>query len=320
MASSEELYLRRASLLLIDDAGERALDLSEMHFQFRTAQQDEESPSNCYVRVWNLSEDTMQAARAEYAKVVLQAGYAAGPFGVIFQGTIKQFRIGKEPDGVSTFLDILAADGDLAYNFSVVRSSSAAGSTAGERIAAAVKVMEPNGASMGQLLIPATGGVLPRGKVLFGLARGIIRQEAAAQGATWTINDGRVNVVPLDGYLPGEAVVLNADTGLIGRVDQTEDGMQCRCLLNPKITVGGLVKIDNASINQTEAAPGAALVGAQLAYNKYAGLQRYASISADGLYRVYVAEYVGDTRGNDWYVDLVCLEVDAATLKVRAKI
>lgn len=317
---ADELYLRKVSLLLIDDAGERALDLSEMHFQFQTSQQDEEGPDNCSLRIWNLSDETMQSARAEYAKVVLQAGYEGGPFGVIFQGTIKQFRIGKEPDGVSTFLDVLAADGDLAYNFSVVSRSMAAGTTASERIAASVQVMEKNGASLGQLLIPSTGGVLPRGKVLFGLARGIIRSEVQNQGATWTISGGKVNVVPLDGYLPGEAVVLTADTGLIGRVDQTEDGMRCRCLMNPKLVVGGLVKIDNASINQTEASGEAGIAGAQLAFNKYAGLQRFASVSADGLYRIYVAEYVGDTRGNDFYVDLVALEVDPATMKVRSKI
>ena len=312
----DDLYLRRASLLLVE--GDKALDLSEMHFRFQTVQQDEESPNNCAIRVWNLSDDTVKKIKGEFSRVVLQAGYIDAPFGVIFEGTIKQFRLGKEPDGISTYLDILAADGDLAYNFSVVNRSMSAGTSSGERIAAAVNVMQKDGVSLGKLLIPDTGGILPRGKVLFGLARGIIRSEVQSQGATWNITNGKVTVTPLDGYLPSEAVVLTAATGLIGRVEQTEDGMHARCLMNPKLVVGGLIKIDNRSINQTEASASAAIDGAQIAYNKYAGLQRFASVAADGLYRIYVAEYVGDTRGPEFFVDIIGLAVDPATLKVKA--
>lgn len=298
--------------------GDKALDLSEAHFRFQTVQQDEESPSNCSIRVWNLSEDTVRKVRGEFSRVVLQAGYETSAFGVIFEGTVVQYRIGKEGDGLSTYLDILAADGDAAYNFSVVNRTMAAGTSAGERIAAAVEVMGKDGVSMGRLLIPSTGGVLPRGKVLFGLARGIIRSESQNMGSTWSISNGKVNVVPLTGYLPGEAVVLTAQTGLIGRVEQTEEGMRCRALLNPRLSVGGLVKIDNRSINQTASARGSEIPGAQLAYNRYAGVQQFATVQADGLYRIFVVEFSGDTRGQDWYADLTCLSVDPVTMTCKA--
>lgn len=314
MAENDQ-YLRRASLMLVD--GEKALDLSEMHFRFKTSQQDEESPNNCMIRVYNLTEDTVKRIRGEYSRVVLQAGYQEAAFGVIFDGTIRQYRQGKEPDNISTYLDILAADGDLAYNFSTISTTVYAGTTAGERVAAVVQSMAPQGVTAGQLLIPSTGGVLPRGKVLFGMARAILRAETQTQGATWNINNGQVNVIPLDGYLPSEAVVLTDQSGLIGRVEQTEDGMRCTALLNPKLIVGGLVKIDNASINKTSAAAGQELPTGQLAYNRYAGVQLLASEAADGLYRIYVAEFVGDTRGEDWYTELVCLSIDPVTMKCK---
>lgn len=314
--ATDDLYLRRASLMLVE--GDKALDLSEMRFRFQTAQQDVESPNTVSIRVYNLSEDTIKKIRGEYSRVVLQAGYIEAPFGVIFDGTIRQYRIGKDNDQISTYLDILAADGDVAYNFGVVNTTQAAGTTSKQRLDAAVlQAYGPHGVTMGKNMIPPTGGVLPRGKVLFGLARASIRAEAQTQGSTWQIANGKVDIVPLDGYLPGEAVVLTAQSGLIGRVEMTEDGMRCRALLNPKLIVGGLVKIDNRSINQTVAAKGAEIQGGQLAYNRYAGIQLLASTSADGLYRVYVAEYVGDTRGDDWYVDLTCLSVDPVTLKVK---
>jgi hypothetical protein len=246
-------FLRRASLILVE--GEKAIDLSEMHFKFETKQADEESPNNCAVRVFNLSEDTIKKVKGEYSEIVLQAGYEQGAFGVIFQGTIKQFREGKDPDGATNYLDILAADGDLAYNFSLVNMSLATGSTAEQRVQAAIGAMNANGVTAGSINIPGTGGVLPRGKVLFGLARAALRQETGSQGTTWNINNGQVNIVPLDSYLPTEAVVLTSNTGLIGRIEQTEQGMVCRALINPKLIVGGLVQIDNRSINTTSQAP-----------------------------------------------------------------
>lgn len=308
-------YLRRANLLVVE--GEQALDLSQMHFVFETKQADEESPNNCAIRVFNLSEDTSNRVRGEYSRVVLQAGYAASGAGVIFDGTIKQFRVGRNPEGLTTYLDILAADGDTAYNFSLVSRSMAAGSTAAERVRAGIDAMAGDGVKAGAVDVPGTGGVLPRGKVLFGLARAAIRGEAATAGATWNISNGLVNVTPLDGYLPSEAVVLTASTGLIGRVEQTEDGMRCRSLLNPRLIVGGLVKIDNRSINQTAAAPGAEIAGGQVPYNRWAGVQQFATLANDGLYRIYVAEHKGDTRGGEYYTDLVCLAVDPVTMKVK---
>lgn len=313
-AVPNELFGRRCSLLVSN--GVDALELSDLRVTFETRQEDEESPNNCKIRVYNLGRDQMQLIQDEYTEVILQAGYWGAPFGVIFKGQIKQFRKGRE-DSKTTYLDILAADGDEAYNFAMVNRTLVAGSDPKQRVAAIAQAMGAKGVEPGSIEIPGTGGILPRGKVLFGLARVAMRQETRARGATWNINNGQVNVVPLDSYLPGEAVVLTVQTGLIGRPEQTEGGLRATCLINPRITVGGLVKIDNGSINQTIQQRGFAVPGAQIPYDRYAGIQQFADITADGLYRAYVVECVGDTRGQDWYMHLVLLAVDPVTLKLK---
>lgn len=320
-------FKRRCSLLLLPRgttgnnpsafvAGGTPMDLSNFQIKFETVQQDEESPNNCSIRVFNLSAATVKAVRDEYSQVVLQAGYEGSSFGVIFQGQVKQYRIGRT-DNKTTYLDILACDGDMAYNWALVNQTLAAGSSSQDRINAAIKAMQPYGISAGQVIATGTGGTLPRGKVLFGYAKATIRSETQTNGQTWNINNGQVNIIPLDGYLPGEAVVLNSGTGLIGRPEQTQDGIKARCLLNPKIVIGGLVKIDQASINQTAQQRDFVIPQGQLPYDRYAGVQMLANVAADGLYRVYVAEHRGDTRGQEWYSDLVCLTVDPVTNKVK---
>lgn len=311
---SDEQFGRRASLIVA--AGAAGLDLSEFHFKFQISAADQESPNAATIRIYNLSAATMLSMRGEYTRVVLQAGYESS-FGVIFDGTIKQYRIGKE-NATDTYIDILAAENDLEYNYGVCNATLAAGSTAQDRLAAAAKGI---GVPLGTVdnTLAVSGGTLPRGKVLWGMGRNFMRCAAQSLGATWTITGGKVNVTGLRGYLPGEAVVLSAKTGMIGLPEQTEDGIKVRALLNPKLRIGGLVKIDNAAINQIVQGSGEIkLPMGQIVYNSRAALSFPASIASDGLYRVFVVEYVGDTRGNEWYSDLICLAVDPSSQQVQA--
>lgn len=330
--SDQRQFFRKVSLIVLKQAtntGEnydsrmttvlpKALDLSEMHFQFKSSNWDEQGPDNCVIRVFNLKPETVQEiVRFNYSQVVLQAGYGAS-FGVIFKGDIKQFRVGKL-DQRSSYLDILAADGDIAYNFSVTNASLSKEQNNPKGIKKAI------GDAVGQygITIAAdadhndTGGLVEglRGKVLFGMTRTHLADLASTLGSTWRLSDGKIIITPLDGVLPGEAVVLNSATGLIGIPEQTQSGIIARCLINPKLKIGTAVKIDNKSINQQinqENVP-----GFQVPFNQWTGVQNFASVATDGMYRVYGCENEGDTRGQSWYSTLTCLTIDGTTKNVK---
>lgn len=299
---SREQYIRQATLVV--SKGTEGLDLSEMRFSFRVSQSDMQSPNNCAIRIHNLSPQTSALVQKEFSQVTLQAGYEGSGSGVIFTGDIKQFRRGKE-SAVDTYLDILAADGDLGYNFGVVNKTLAAGASPRDVANAAADAMK-----LGRPMNfdAFTGGTLPRGKVLFGMARDTFSDLAATQKSTWSVQNGQVQILPLTGYLRGEAVVLDALSGMVGIPEQTEEGIRIRCLLNPRLTVGGSVKIDNASINKLlQQDPRAA----PIPFNQWTGIQLLATIADDGLYRVFVVEHSGDNRGQEWYSDLICLAINA---------
>jgi hypothetical protein len=121
-------------------------------------------------------------------------------------------------------------------------------------------------------------------------------------------------MVAMSGYLPGEAVELNALSGMIGIPEQTDNGIKVRSLLNSKLRIGGSIKINNNDINQTiQQNPSAAPVP----FNQWTGIQLLAKVSDDGIYKLYVIEHSGDTRGQEWYSDLICLAVDQSTGKVK---
>lgn len=291
-------YLRKVSLLV--GAGDQGLDLSELHIEFKVRQWDLQTPNSTLIRAWNLKPETAERVKKEFTRVVLQAGYEEGPFGTIFDGSIIQAKLGRA-NATDTYLDIVAADGDQAYNFAVVNKSLAAGSTAKDHAQAAIGAMADHGVSQGYLPDQLTGNPLPRGKVLHGMARDQLRGIASNTATKWSIQSGSVQMVPLTGVIPGAAVVINAGSGMIGIPEQTQDGIRVRTLLNPDIKMGGAVQINNADINRAELA--VSLQG-QL---QNAFLPR---VTDDGFYRVIVAEHSGDTRGNDYYTDLTCIALD----------
>jgi len=287
-------YLRRATLLIGDD--ETGIDMSDLQFSFSVRQADLRTPQYTNIRIYNVARSTAEKIKAnEYTRVVLQAGYQGGNFGLIFDGQMIQARLGRE-SAVDSYLDVLAAEGYEA-NQAVVNTTLAAGATEQD-------VANAAGAAMGQSIHfnnynPTVR--LPRGRVLYGMARTALRKAAATAGYGYFYDRGGISWVPLQGYKDGAAVVLNAATGMIGWPEQTQEGVKVRCLLNPLLSVGALLQIDNASIQRAQPAPD---------INYLKNLGKIPSVDADGLYRIYVIEHSGDTRAQAWYSDIICLTVD----------
>lgn len=290
---------------LIVSAGSKGLDLSSMRIVFHVNAPDADAPPSAFIRVYNLSPSDAKSIQKEFQSVTLQAGYKTGNFGVIFKGTIAQIRRGRE-SATDDFVDIMAADSDEFFNFAVVNTTLAKNSNAQQQfnavMAAASKFgVQPATGAAGAM--SATGGTLPRGKTLFGLGRTALNNLTASKLCSWSIQNGKVVVIPLKGYAPGEVVVLNSKTGLVGVPEATPNGIEARCLLNPYIQVGGRVQINQAVLTNTT-------VKQQGIYPQYGNISMPADTSTDGTYRVLVVEHQGDTRGEPWYTNLVCLAID----------
>jgi len=315
MSSSQKQWMRKASLVLSGET--TALDLSEMHFRFNITQSNEETPNTAVIRVYNLSETTVKRitnrSPVEFSLVELKAGYQNGAFGTLFAGTMKQYRRGRE-NATDTYFDILAAANDIEYNFGTVSQSVPAGATKADIIARTAQDM---GVGVGYIP-PTSGGTLPRGKVLWGMGRVVFRNLANSERFGWSVQNGKLQMIPLNSYLPGEVVVLNSATGMVGIPEQTNEGIRVRCLINPKLYIGGRMQIDNDSINKISQAGAGALPVGQLPYDQWAGLSMPADISSDGYYMMYVIEHTGDTRGNEWYSDIIGLAMSSKEGTVSA--
>ncbi len=340
-------WMRHFELQILSENGE-GISLSDFKVTFRIEWTDTRWPRVAMVKIYNLSKDTCSRILGkEFAKIKIIAGYDGMPaavdssqvgvatevdpskvgqtngtnFGEIFSGEIR-FTVTGRDNPTDTWVLIQAIDGHQAFMNASVTTTLAAGYTVADVHAAAMDSLNPYGVTKGITGdTPAT--VFPRGRVLYQSTRDVMDNVAAQCGATWQLVDGQAQMVPTDKYVQ-EAIVLNSDTGLIGMPQQTMGaGVNVRCLINPNIRLKGLVQIDQASVYRTslsadeiKSLPGRASEGntnGNLSVN--GTLQQPASIAADGVYIVSAIDYTGDTRGQPWYMDLMCIARGSADLQ-----
>lgn len=308
--SDTQQYLRNCSLLIGPAAGGQALELaaSGLRVVFKVKHADVQTPTVLIARVYNLSLTTAQTIMQKFApttspQVILSVSYGKNPPQQLFIGQAFFYRFGRE-NATDTYFEITAADGDQFYNFGAVNQSLAAGWTQKDLNEAVNSSLAQNMIVRGYTA-PLSTQAAPRGKVLYGQTRDILRDQSKTTGTTWQIQDGKLVTIANNSTLPGDAVVLTRYTGMIGLPQQTQQGIQVRALINSQLRPGRVIKLDNSAIQlQAQAA------GYSQEANAFNAFLSQVTLNPGGFYRVLVADFEGDTRGTPWYVDLICINVD----------
>ena len=289
-------WIRNISLTIGDGAEE--MDVSALRIRFNVRQADLQTPNWAEIIITNPSAATIDKIKKEYTKVTLEAGYEENA-GIIFKGEILQKRSGRE-NPTDTFLTILATDGGQAHNYATVNKTLAAGHTFRDQVDACLEPLKALGVTIGYIA-DLGSAKMPRGRVLFGMCRDRLREIAQATNTSWSIQNGQFQMVKNNSYRPGDAIVVNSRTGMVGMPVQTLDGIEVRTLLNPMIQPGRRIKIDQASVQEAALSPG---------YTAAVQNSMIPSTATDGIYKVLVVGHSGDTRGNPYYTDIVCIRAD----------
>jgi hypothetical protein len=274
--------------------GGAAIDFSELRLRFEIRQATTQAPGHANVTVTNPKKATANSIK-EYDHLTIDAGYRDG-HATLFEGEIVQKRYGRE-NPTDTYLHVLAKEGSKAYSYAIVNKTLAKGHTFRDQVDACLEALKPFGITAGY--IADLGSMkMPRGRALFGMVREQLRAVCQSTGTWWRITGNKLEIFKPEEGRPGNVVVLNSRTGLIGMPVQTFNGIEAKCLLNPNIKPGSMVQIDEASIQRQTISP-----------NYSAGAQNalIPSIDADGVYEVYEVIHHGDTRGTDWYTDITAI-------------
>ena len=340
-------WMRHFELQVVDKNG-KGIDLGDFKVTFSINRFNLSSQTRVGTfRIYNLSTDTVQRiVGEEFTRVRAIAGYdGIAPevkadqvgvarevnsgdvgqqdgrnHGVIFDGEIRYSVTGKE-NPVDTFVLIQAVDAHQAYATSITSMTLAAGYTVADVQRAAMKDFVAKGAGQGNLP-PMPPTVFPRGRVLFGMTRDLMDNVAEQCTATWMFVDGKMEMVA-DNQVVHDAIELNSTTGLIGMPQQTiGNGINVRSLINPNIRVNGLIHLNQASVYRAQLGSNdIAMAEGRISVQNQNGnitlngtTSQPASIATDGVYKVVGIMYTGDTRGQPWYMDMMCMARGAADM------
>lgn len=268
--------------------------------RFDVHQRDSSTPNYANIYIYNLSDASQQPALIRGKTVTLSAGYG-GNLQQIFKGQVIQARanLRENPMEPDTALAILATDSGLARNNAVVNKTLAAGHTHKDRAQVALDALKAMGVQQGYIAADALSKVkFPRGFACFGMAKDLLRQTCAATKTSFSIQNGKAYIVENSKPTPGGTTILRGDTGLIGLPVQTIQGIEGQTLLNPQLHVYSLVQIESRLIQQSSISPAYGSAN----QNYYLDSER---LAADGIYKLYVVEHYGDTRGNDFYTSFI---------------
>ena len=228
--------------------------------------------------------------------VQLEAGYESN-HNIIFLGQIRQITCGKENNGVDSFVDIAAVDGDQLYANGFVSLTIAAGSNDTQRLNS---IVQANDTTVKIDDNVTNDTKLPRARVYHGPLRYYLNGATAQIGAHWYVDNGQVGVLQKDVYSTQEVTQINRSTGMIGLPTTTLQGVHVRCQLNPNLKAGCPIKLENDTIQQMQ-------IG--LSITETSQLDQSAiKLSPNGIYKVLAVDHFGVMRGSgdDWYTHLIC--------------
>lgn len=286
----ERLFDRLCQVIIQD----RKLD--GLSVDFRIDRSLEPAQNTADISVYNLSEDTRKHLSGVKTGVVckINAGYkgpsptspatnaALSSIGIvgdsgepplIFLGSLRQLTHLR--DGPDWITRISSGDGDeqrkAPVSFSLGPGTSF--QAAVKKVIDSMKVGVGNAAqAILQGKFQDVGAVFVEGVTVHGNGGDELRRLLRSAELDYSIQNGELQVLPIGKALATTAVKLSPATGLVGSPEVGAKGkIKFRSLMNAQIYPGRKVLIDSASVS--------------------------------GVFRCDRAVYIGQTRGNDWYVD-----------------
>ncbi len=239
---------------------------------FKIARGSARDGNSADVTVYNLNPKSRAALQGETGiPTEIEAGYTDRR-GLIFKGDLDYGS--SRHNGTDWVTTLQATDGGTALATSRINVSFDAGAAVTDVIRTAANSL---GVGLGNLdkelgagIPRSTAAQYIKGVVLSGLASDELDKVLKRAGFNWSIQNNQLQLTRQGGVInPGEAIVLNNQTGLIGRPERGEGGIvKTGALLNSELVPGKRIKIQGGDV--------------------------------DGFYRIDQTEFAGDTWGPPW--------------------
>lgn len=266
--------------------GAFTVKLDELHCKISISGATTGSPNICDVNIYNIAYNTVAKIKAGDILTV-DAGYK-DLHAIIFTGKIVNTRYGKV-NGVDTYLNLQCNNIEI--------QNKIIAETYSKNTSKAI-VMQGMTSKAGLVGISGLNHIprdqYRRAKVVFGTAQDVLKPIERSNDLYFSFNGKQYAIYDIGNLIAADVVILNKDTGLIERPKITQQGIEGRCLVNPRIKVGSMVQIMRTSIDEFKQ---------DLSYSGQGKATLAMPYDADGLYWIVKTSFSLDNRGKEWYID-----------------
>jgi hypothetical protein len=290
---------KRKWRIYVADNNSVAFDVSELHCIFNI-EKNTNAINYADIEIYNLDPQFEQLVIRQGARVVVEAGYENGECGVIFDGDVIQ-PLWDRQDIVNRKLTLRCISGDKINNGNFV-SITFESQQKQRDVVAQIAANSFTKFGVDHITNFLSDKKTERGMTFFGEPSDFLREIAISNDSAYSVIENKATIGRLtDQSNVQNAILIMPETGLIGVPTQTQDGISLRTLLNPNIKVtfpASLIALPTYVITQQKITIG----------------QLQSRLDEKSLYKIMSVVYRGDTRGNDWYCDIVACNSDAQGL------
>ena len=282
-----------------DPEHDTELNVSDLKCSFKCSYTNGTALTVGTLVVYNLNAATEGEIINEAFQFSVYGGYEQGQYGEIFTGDIVQVIRNRE-NGIDYRLEILAIRGWQQLQMNHVRSSVAANSKPRDIVQQVCKGAEIP-MKTGEISDKIPAQPLPRGKILFGKPFKYLREIAVNNNAFFRLNEKKeVEMHFMYDEIPENmCLTLTPESGLVGTPKYSDNGIIIKMLLDPRVKVRSMIKIDNSLVQRQLLNIDTSMSG------KNSEQPQNLVFDKDGEYEVLSVTHSGDTWGDDWSTEVV---------------
>jgi hypothetical protein len=265
-----ELFDRRIRVVV------STIEIKDLDMAFRVKKSLKPEPNTADLTIWNLNPDHRSALeQLKIAPVMIEAGYKGG-VSTLFLGDLRTATTTHE--GTDYISRLGSGDGEKKIKKARINVSLKKGAATPakvlEAVARSLGVGEGNlSQAMSQIQGAGIANHFAEGVVISGSAFREMNSICRSLSLTWSIQGGKLQILPLKTALEGQAIVVSERTGMIGSPTVDNDGvLSVKMLLAPDVFPGRKIVLEAERLK--------------------------------GQYRIESCSYSGDTHGGDWYIDI----------------
>lgn len=248
-----------------------AIEITALRMQFEVKKNLGREPNTCTIKLHNLAPTTRSELEHGALKATLHAGYDNTPR-LLFTGDVR--RVWSVRDGQNIITNLQVRDGMRAFAHARMDRSYRPPIEVHRVLADMAKSMglelPPEIEQSAELRQALANGITTRGPT-----RDVLTRLLAPYGYGWSVQNGRLLILRDGDLKPGEAFLINTDTGLLGSPERTTPDkpgepveIKFDVRLYPELTPGSRTKLESEFLSVTS--------------------------------KIYDLKSVGDSRSGDW--------------------